>query len=338
MNWESALEKLNDLAEMEKNHRTQEPFWKYGQENSVRWVATQLAIPGRKGVLVADEVGMGKTRVVMAAILAVLESGGTVAAVVPPGLLYQWKKEWDEFLNSIGNTANKEYAPIILRSYNSLLEKTDLEFPLSANKGKWLLISHQFGPPRLAVNSHSWRYNLPIFVKAQQQYDQGKRKNSHWQYVKNTYDNYDCLEDPVEDCGTSVSCTGCELGVLKKAARFLRTEDRWRLFNDIPERALESYQSKEIFKNWFSGENGKAMLGELLGPIDLIVIDEAHKNRSEDSKLEVNLSKILRRKPSARHIAMTATPMELNPEQWEDLFKRIGEKEAFQDRIQAIIN
>lgn len=337
MDWKKAFKEMNALACLEKNHRKQGPFWKYGQENSIRWIADQLAKPGRRGVLVADEVGMGKTRIVMGAILSVLESGGTVAAVVPPGLLYQWKKEWDDFLTSLSSPANKDYSPIILRSYNSLLEKTNLDFPLSANMGKWLLISHQFGPPRLAINSHSWRYSLPIFVKAQQQYDQGRLRNSHWQYVKNTYDAYDCLEEPAEKCSNCGKCARCKLGVLKKAAQFLRKESRWRLFNDIPERALESEQAKENLKEWFSGDYGKAMLGELLGSIDLVVIDEAHKNRSEDSKLEVNLSQIIRRNPAARHIAMTATPMELNPEQWEDLFSRIGEGETFREKVQGII-
>lgn len=332
MNWDKAFERMRALADLEKNPKTGEPFWKYGQENSVRWVADQLGKTGRQGVLVADEVGMGKTRIVMGAILAVLEAGGTVAAVVPPGLLYQWKTEWNKFINSLDSAAYKDYSPVLLRSYKSLFENADLNFPISANKRKWLLISHQFGPPRLAYNSQSWRYLLPILVKALQQDKAGKHNNSHWQLVKETYGGeVKCIGADCDECETKVDC-GSWFGMMNKAAHFLRKESRWQLFNDIPDKALESDKAAEKFKEWFNGNKGRSMLGELLGPIDLVIIDEAHKNRSEGSKLEVNLSKIIKRNPFTKHIAMTATPMELTTAQWKDLFSRIGESVAYPEK------
>ena len=153
--WEKIFVEMLGLSNM----RT----WKYGQEDTIRWMAKRLK--KQTGVLVADEVGMGKTRVVMAAILAVLQNGGSVATVVPPGLIYQWKKEWDEFLGELikaqtqkeDATEYTKYAPIMLRSYSALFDDDTLNFPLAQkNNGKWLLISHQFSIPTLKTNSQSF--------------------------------------------------------------------------------------------------------------------------------------------------------------------------------------
>ncbi len=180
---------------------------------------------------------------------------------------------------------------------------------------------------------------MPILVKALQQDASGHRRNSHWQLAKKHYaGDMECIGTDCDKCKERNNCPHNAFRVMNKAAHFLRKENRWRLFNDIPERALEDALSKARFKEWFDGENGKAMLGELLGPVDLIVIDEAHKNRGESSKLEVNLSQIIHRRTGAKNIAMTATPMELNPEQWKDLFNRIGEKEAFENKIENVID
>lgn len=59
------------------------------------------------GVIIADEVGMGKTRIAVAVARAVIAAGGRVAILVPPGLGYQWSDE----LQTAGVTA-----PPILRS------------------------------------------------------------------------------------------------------------------------------------------------------------------------------------------------------------------------------
>jgi hypothetical protein len=48
---------------------------------------------GCRGVIVADEVGMGKTRVATAVADAVTASGGRMAILIPPGLDYQWRRE-----------------------------------------------------------------------------------------------------------------------------------------------------------------------------------------------------------------------------------------------------
>lgn len=326
MNWEQAFATMRQLA-AEKSSNAKQPVWKYGQQHTLNWVAGQLEAQARKGIVVADEVGMGKTRVVMAAILAVLKAKGTVAAIVPPGLLYQWKKEWDDFIKSLDTGGGKDYSPILIRSYNTLFENTKLNFPFSTNEGKWLLLSHQFGPPQITQNSQSWRYGLPIFVRAQQEYDNNKRRNRHWQWAQKTYGSKcPTLNEPISKCSDKGWCEECStVKVLKKASEFLRSEGRWHLLRNTPDIQLGYAQTE--FKDWFQGEDGLRILSELLGPVDLVVIDEAHKSPNEDSVLETALTKIL--KPAAKYIAMTATPMALSPAQWEGIFSRIGEAKNY---------
>ncbi len=298
-------------------------LWKYGQENTIRWIASQLRIPGRKGVLVADEVGMGKTRVVMAAILSVLKSGGTVAAVVPPGLLYQWEKEWDEFIKSLKDKqrySTIQYSPILLRSYNNLFVDNNLQYPLSENPEKWLLISHQFGRPILRSTSNMRRFSLPILAAAVtiRNRKNGHQNNKFWQALTREGWSHDCLDERCSDCSDYRRKYCLPYLQVKKAAEYLAKKrlGHFRNLVDIrePEDARKYYQSKD----------GQQMIGDLLGSIDLLVIDEAHKNRGSDSKLQINLENIS--DSAARRIAMTATPMELKSKQWADLFKRIGEK------------
>ena len=316
--WKNVFKSMKKLALA----KSKVSVWKFGQKKSIHWIAEQLGQKGRNGVLVADEVGMGKTRVVMAAILSVLENGGSVAVVVPPGLLTQWKKEWDEFFCTLKD--KNKYSPIFLRSYHSLFEDGSLKFPLAQNANKWLLISHQFGAPRLGINSQSKRYLLPVLVKALQKDTQGKkRNNSYWQLVKKNFGYDNCIGADCDHCEEN-ECNSW-YAAMNKAAKYLRTGQRWRLFNNIPENGLETDDNKKNFKEWFNGEKGIAMLGELLGSVDFLVIDEAHKNRGEDSRLETNLSKIIKMNEGGKRIAMTATPMELRADQWGNLFERINE-------------
>ena len=75
-----------------------------GQAASLRELAKRLP---NNGVIIADEVGMGKTRIAAAVARAVIAAGGRVAILVPPGLGYQWSDE----LQAAGVNA-----PPILRS------------------------------------------------------------------------------------------------------------------------------------------------------------------------------------------------------------------------------
>lgn len=78
---------------------------KIGLEDAIRQEETARSIlaafKGQPGVILADEVGMGKTYVALAVITSVILStknnGNPVVVMVPPGLLTKWKREWDQF-------------------------------------------------------------------------------------------------------------------------------------------------------------------------------------------------------------------------------------------------
>ena len=81
-----------------------------GQRWSLRKIAERLP---ESGLVLADEVGMGKTRIASAVANAVIAAGGRVAVLVPPGLGYQWREEL---------RAGSVSAPPILRSLGQFLK------------------------------------------------------------------------------------------------------------------------------------------------------------------------------------------------------------------------
>jgi len=269
-------------------------------------------------VLIADEVGMGKTRVVMSAIFAVLKNGGSVAAVVPPGLLLQWKKEWEQFLHSKETPLVKgdygRYAPILLRSYDSMFGDAHLEYPLGQNNYQWLLISHRFNIPHIKPDNF-WlkrRYVLPIYaahIRARED------RNARNEFANDDYWARNCLME-----------NGRSKHQVKTAAEYLSNKLPTKLRN------MPNIHDVENAISYFKSGKDMPMIGALLGPIDLLVIDEAHKSRdtSEDqTQLNNLLCNILKYNKGSKRIALTATPMELSEDQWETIFDRIGEEDKF---------
>src|SRR5687767_11064447 len=80
----------NRVAELAAASITQGPL-DPGQRDSLAWIVKRLR--QSNGVVLADEVGTGKTRIACAVIHAVIAAGGRVATVVPKGLLHQWEAE-----------------------------------------------------------------------------------------------------------------------------------------------------------------------------------------------------------------------------------------------------
>src|SRR5262245_17867340 len=72
-------------------------------EDAARQEATAAAIleslRGQPGVVLADEVGMGKTYVALAVAASVLRSTRSrpVVVMMPPGLADKWQAEWQQF-------------------------------------------------------------------------------------------------------------------------------------------------------------------------------------------------------------------------------------------------
>lgn len=69
------------------------------QQETARSVFRDLAT--QPGLILADEVGMGKTYVALAVVASVVRairgSGRPVVVMMPPGLAHKWPREWDQF-------------------------------------------------------------------------------------------------------------------------------------------------------------------------------------------------------------------------------------------------
>src|SRR5438477_10900349 len=69
------------------------------QRETARSILTDFA--AQPGVVLADEVGMGKTYVALAVIASVVRatrgSGRPVVVMMPPGLAGKWPREWQHF-------------------------------------------------------------------------------------------------------------------------------------------------------------------------------------------------------------------------------------------------
>lgn len=107
VNWSQVADKLQEYA------RPKTANLDVGQRASVAELAERIRA-GRRAMLLADEVGMGKTRIAVALIEAVRQAGGRAAIVLPAGLGVQWQKELRLF-----NPDDKTLLP--LRSYDSFI-------------------------------------------------------------------------------------------------------------------------------------------------------------------------------------------------------------------------
>lgn len=84
--WARAASALRKVVVEDSSLPHEEQHLDDGQRASLTWMAERLP---RNGVVLADEVGTGKTRIACAVVHAVLEAGGRAAIVVPHGLMHQ---------------------------------------------------------------------------------------------------------------------------------------------------------------------------------------------------------------------------------------------------------
>ena len=94
------------------------------QESTARAILD--ALRSQPGIVLADEVGMGKTYVALAVIASVLladkSSGRPVVVMTPPGLARKWAREWDQFISLCG------LKPDVLRRIRSESVRNPTEF------------------------------------------------------------------------------------------------------------------------------------------------------------------------------------------------------------------
>lgn len=279
-----------------------------GQKASLRAIQRRLKT-GQRALLLADEVGMGKTRIAAALIHAVKKSGGRTAVVLPPNVGKQWLSEIQVF-----DEADRTLMP--LRSYKGFIEgyapehserttdrkERNRKAKLKSQRqmraipeGRWheentLLISHNFANMQFHRTNagYSWRRELlPAIAK----FRTGRRKN-----ILQKLGNPALVE-----------------ATHQVAREILRHTD----LPNLPERDWQNTSSEE-YRSFLL-----PFIGRALGRFDLVIVDEAHKSRGRDSSLSRVLGPVTWVQPDGFRMGMTATPVELDASQWIDTLERI---------------
>ncbi|WP_316887293.1 helicase-related protein [Ralstonia flatus] len=274
-----------------------------GQRASLLAIAARIA---QNGVIIADEVGMGKTRIAAAVAKSVIAVGGRVAILVPSGLGFQWADELRK--------ADVEVPPV-LRSLNAYLNAWDMGSGHSRAQKVWgeheaLLISHAFCNWSLKGTTKThWRWALLPETLAH-----WRAKTSDSKRMPRGYRNNAKLLDP--------RVTAAASWIAENSAH-LPSElvddpslDAWG--RESPLLDPSNYGRETVFRRAL-----EKVVGLGLGRFDLVIIDEAHKSRGQESGLNRLLERLIFQADQGRRVAMTATPVELDAEQWRQTLSRI---------------
>lgn len=305
--WNKVGEKLRTLAD----DRTIE--LNGGQAASLRELAKRLP---NNGVIIADEVGMGKTRIAAAVARSVIAAGGRVAILVPPGLGYQWSDE----LRNAGVDA-----PPILRSLGQYLQAWETEEKSSPwfNESA-LVVSHSFTNWRLGERTAPWRWSLLPEIYARWR----KQSNGRW---------------PRDYCGNEILGDKWVRQAAESIVSAMSASPEGHPARKFVQELAENTPSPGALTAGEYGRNAQLRpwleraVGLGLGVFDLVIVDEAHKSRGQDSGLNRLLNEVVLKSVDARCLAMTATPVELDATQWTQMLGRIQVDEKLKDAATTAI-
>jgi hypothetical protein len=317
--WQVVADKLLELVQQQDPGTNPSPWLNQGQCASVRALAKRLP---DNGVILADEVGMGKTRIAVAVIRAVVAAGGRVAVLVPPVLGYQWQEEL---------TRGEVKAAPLLRSLWQYISAWDSE--QVAEQKPWfaesvVMVSHGFSNWRLGQDSAAWRWALLPEVYAHwRKKTQGRFPRGYFQEEALNYPwaEYASIKNAAASICNSIPADSQHSLYQQMDALISRTP--WPGALDASE-----YKRYELLRPCLEETVG---LG--LGHFDLVVIDEAHKSRNDDSGLSGLLGRLIQASPAARRFAMTATPVELDVSQWQQILRRIELKPEQLQVVESVV-
>ncbi|WP_225861920.1 DEAD/DEAH box helicase [Ideonella benzenivorans] len=263
-----------------------------GQRATLRVFGTQLP---RNGMVLADEVGMGKTRIAVQLIDSVVRSGGRVAVLIPSGLGYQWQRELR------GGGLETEY---VLRGIVSYMDGWAEGGPIPWNQRKVVVLSHAFSNWKIQENAHSCRWILlPALVAVLCDRPDHIRKVRKQHYGEEAWLAAKAITRMMQDDASPAG----------DALRQFAQQTQWEPLLRPATYAMGTEHRSMLMK----------AVGLGFGLFDLVVVDEAHKSRGEDSRLSRLLDEILHVDDNTRYLAMSATPVELDAGQWVQTLERI---------------
>jgi hypothetical protein len=327
--WGRVAREVRKLVAADGSKPIEEQNLDDGQRASLTWIAKRLPV---SGVVLADEVGTGKTRIACAVVQAVLQAGGRVAVVVPHGLMHQWVAESLTFGPRFPQPRRLSTLAEFLNEASLVNGHAEDTHP-RPDESEWWLISHGFRVPRTRVDTYWWRLALPSLVRChlapRNEREDGRTavgrigrcveamKEQRWK-------GWVVLDQMAESIAHRISKGGHPLRASLNALPLVRLE--------------AGADNSELAKSLQVGGSAhavmEALLGLWLGDFNLVVIDEAHKSRgeldAEEPEFSAGSSKVLTRLVDAllkqaeggRRLCLTATPMELELSQWLDLLAR----------------
>lgn len=297
--WTAVAERLEASAirhgEFAEKHGEERARLNAGQRASLHAIAARIT---NNGLLIADEVGMGKTRIAVEVARTVVEAGGRVAILVPPGLGYQWADELRD---------GRLDAPPILRSLFAYLEawqSDDLKSQRPWFESDVVVVSHVFTNWRLGDRAEAWRWALLPEVYSRWRAQVSGR-------VPRGYHGNEQLSDKcVRNAGASIVRAKLDRKLLQRLISKVRWADTLK---------GENYSRSNSLRGWL-----ERVVGVGLGIFNLVILDEAHKSRGAESGLSRLLESVIATAPDVRRFALTATPVELDASQWQHTLSRIG--------------
>jgi superfamily II DNA or RNA helicase len=266
-----------------------------GQRRSLRAIASRIH---KNGVVLADEVGMGKTRIAVALAHAVTSCGGRVAVLMPPGLGFQWADELCD---------GQVPSPPLLHSLWQFYSVWSARAPhVPWAQHQVVLVSHLFANWRKREASDWWRWGLLSEVVA------------HLKKAQTRFPNGYEVASSEKSGHFAAAVTAAAREIAARAASDARFQlaingASWQETLDT-----HQYGSKDGLRPALERAVG---LG--LGTFDLVILDEAHKSRGVKSGVERLLDLVVESK-DCRRVSMTATPVELSATQWIQALKRIN--------------
>jgi superfamily II DNA or RNA helicase len=285
-----------------------------GQRASLHAIATRIE---KNGMVIADEVGMGKTRIAVELARCVVNCGGRVAVLVPPGLGYQWKSELqDGKLNDV---------PAVLRSMKGFLDVWAEENV--AQHQPWfdqpvVLLSHAMTNWRMGGSTNSFRWSLAPELYAQWRKTSGLR-------LPRGYNLNQSLE--------YAAPYRAAISICKSVPKNRRHPIRKRLGKLLDEiEWTREIDPAEFSKDGAWRNSLEQSVGIGLGVFDMVIIDEAHKSRGAESGLTRLLENVIVQSDVSRRVLLTATPVELDVSQWHNTLSRLCLSKVELDRVQPV--
>jgi superfamily II DNA or RNA helicase len=290
LGWHAVSVVLNDRA------AGSDDFLNRSQKSALKALADRLE---QNSVVLADEVGMGKTRIAVAVADAVIQCGGRVAILIPPGLDQQWQEE----IRKVGERRVRG----ALRSIESLLVELGSENPDECRiRDPYVLLSHNLASWKLDGSYVEWRREVLMNLIAQARHKDEQLPRLFKNEIAASWDG------SIRAAGRMV-----DLARHQPAARVRLDEvlKRSTSFSNLRGTYASGTELRLLYDR---------AIGLSLGAFDLTIIDEAHKSRNPWNKLSVLIDTVLLNGDDARRLCMTATPVEIDSHQWRQTLKRAG--------------